>query len=90
MNEMRPDFLNDLDPTLLAALCVPFVAFCALLLLARFELGSRGILIAIAAWIGMFVGCIILGLSLFYFLSAQAVLDIILVLIVFGGDFTIT
>lgn len=62
-----------------------FVAFWVLLFLGREELGLKGIAIAIALWLAVVAG--------FYwadspglFMAAQAIMDVVLVFIVFGGD----
>jgi hypothetical protein len=59
-----------------------------LLFLGREELGLKGIAVAIAVWLGLLTGSLLVDAP-FLFMSAQALLDISLVLIVFRGDVTL-
>ena len=67
--------------TLIALLLFPI-----LLYLGREELGIKGILIFIGIWAALFIGLPALGLSSYFFIVAQVLIDIILVIVVFGGD----
>jgi hypothetical protein len=67
---------------------VAFIAFWVLLFLGREELGFKGIILAIAVWAGLLAGTLWGGVPLL-FASAQAIIDIGLVLVVFGGDIKI-
>jgi len=62
-----------------------FAAFWALLYLGREELGFKGIVIAIVISLGLMVGSVTIDAPSL-FVSAQALLDVALLLIVFGGD----
>ena len=68
---------------------IPFLAFWVLLFLGREELQFKGIAIAIATWLLLLAGVVASGISPYWFVSAQAVVDIVLVLMVFGGDIKI-
>jgi hypothetical protein len=70
-------------------LSLPFIAFWLLMYLGRDELGLKGILISIAIWTVMLLSTLFLGISPYYFVSAQAVFDVILILMIFGGDIQI-
>ena len=70
--------------TLIALLLFPI-----LLYLGREELGIKGILIFIGIWAALFIGLPALGLSSYFFIVAQVLIDIILVIVVFGGDIKI-
>jgi hypothetical protein len=67
-------------------LSLPFIAFWILMYLGRDELGLKGILISIAIWAAAFFGGIVLSISPYLFVSFQAIFDVILILIIFGGD----
>ena len=68
---------------------IPFLLFWVLIFVARDELGRKGIAIAVSIWLALLLGFCTSGLSPYLFVSAQAVLDIVLVLKVFGGDIAI-
>ena len=61
------------------------ILFWALLFFGRDELGIKGIGAAVLVWSGLLVGFIAIGVPAL-FTTAQAVVDIVLVLIVFHGD----
>ena len=82
--------MNDLDPTDWAALLTPVVAFFLLIYVGRADLGLKGILISFTICSLLLLGALTTGIALPYFISALAVVDIFLVFITFGGDFTIT
>jgi hypothetical protein len=73
---------------------IALVLFWVLLFLGRHELGAKWILILIAIWAG---GLIAVALTCspypraagYFFMSYQAVLDIILILVIFKGDLPI-
>ena len=64
----------------------PFVAFWILILVGRSELGLKGVLSCVAIWVGLFLGFMYLDLSSYFFVAAQALLDVVIVLIIFGAD----
>ena len=69
---------------------VPLVLFWILLFLGREELGFRGIIISIAIWLGLLLGSVsTTGGFLYFFIAACALLDIVLLIIIFGGDIDI-
>ena len=53
--------------------------------LGREELGLRGIVISILIWLGLLVGSSFVGLP-YLFVSAEALLDVVLLFIIFGGN----
>lgn len=70
-------------------MAIPFVLFWVLVILARDELGTKGVLIAIGLWLILLIGFMTAGLSPYLFVTAQALLDIGLILVAFGGDIRI-
>ena len=67
----------------------PFVAFWILIFLGREDLGLKGILAFVVIWAGLMAGFMYLSVPSYYFAAAQAFLDIILVLLIFGRDIRI-
>lgn len=65
---------------------IPFFAFWILLFLGRHELGAKGIAIAIAVWAGMYLLFRLTGIQPALLVTGQALIDVVLVLIVFKGD----
>jgi hypothetical protein len=68
---------------------VPFLVFWVTLFLARQELGIKGVLIAIVVWAALFACFYFSRIPPVYFAAAQTLLDIILIIMIFGGDITI-
>ena len=68
---------------------LPFIAFWVLLFFSFDELGFKGVAIAVLIWLALLVGFALAGISAHWFVAAQAILDIGLILIVFGGDIKI-
>ena len=68
---------------------IPFLVFGLLIFLGRQELGIKGIAICVAVWLGLLAGFMAAGISQFYFVAVQAILDVWLILFVFGGDLKI-
>ncbi len=68
---------------------IPFLLFWLLIFLGREELGLKGGLIALAIWAGLLIGFFALSISPYIFVAAQAILDVVLILIIFGGDIKI-
>jgi len=62
------------------------IVFPILLYLGREELGIKGILIFVGIWAALFVGLPAFGLPPYFSTVAQVLIDIILVIVVFGGD----
>lgn len=75
---------------MLGLLDIPFFAFWILLFLGREKLGLRGIAIAIGVWVVVRLIFAVMPIPPSLFVTALAVMDIVLVLIVFGGDVRIT
>ena len=69
---------------------VPFIAFWILLLLGRDELGQKEVCIYIAVWMVLLIGFMALGISPYIFITLQSLFDIVLLIIIFGGDIKIT
>jgi len=69
---------------------VPLVLFWILLCLGREELGFKGIVISVVIWLGLLIGSIFtMGGFLYFFTAANALLDIGLLIVIFGGDIDI-
>ena len=68
---------------------IPFVAFCMLIFIGRSELGFKGVAIFIALWLCLLLGFMKLNLPSYYFVAAQALIDTVLIIIIFGGDIRI-
>ncbi len=68
---------------------IPFAAFWVLIFMGRGELGLKGVLFCVALWIALLVGCVTLDIASYWFVAAQALIDAILIVVVFGGDIRI-
>ena len=68
---------------------IPFLVFWVVLYLARDDLGVKGIAMAVAVWLALLAGILLTGISPLYFVAAQAALDVVLILKVFGEDITV-
>ena len=60
--------------------------FWVIIIVGREELGLKGVITSIGIWFALLFGCWMLGLSMYQFTALQLLLDIVLVLIIFGGD----
>jgi hypothetical protein len=69
---------------------VPFIVFWILLFLGRDELGLKAVCICIAVWMILLIGFMMLGISPYIFITLQSLFDIVLLIMVFGGDIKIT
>ena len=66
------------------------IVFPILLYLGREELGIKGILIFVGIWAALCVVLPALGLAPYFFkIAAQVLIDVILIVVVFGGDIKI-
>jgi hypothetical protein len=65
---------------------IPFILFWVLILLFREELGVKGLLISIIIWAGLLIGCATFKISPYLFVSAQAIYDIVLLIMLVGGN----
>jgi len=68
---------------------VPFLLFWILIFIGRDELGLKGAAISIAIWLALLLGCSLTGLSPYIFVAMQALIDIVLLIIIFGKDIRI-
>ena len=69
---------------------IPFILFLILLYIGREELGFKGIAISIFIWLLLLAGSFFAKETfLYYLVAANALLDIVLLLIIFGGDIDI-
>ncbi|MBM4031940.1 MAG: hypothetical protein FJ291_09160 [Planctomycetes bacterium] len=68
---------------------LPFIIFWLLLFLCRRELGLGGIVVCIAVWAGLLAACVYSTLPPHVFQTGQVVLDILLILCLFGRDIRI-
>jgi len=69
-----------------ALLLIALAFFWVIIIIGREELGLKGVITSIAIWFALLFGCRMLGLSVYSFIALQLFFDIILVLIIFGGD----
>jgi len=60
--------------------------FWVIIIIGREELGLKGVITSIGIWLALSFGCRMLGLSIYHFMALQLLLDVVLVLIIFGGD----
>jgi hypothetical protein len=70
-------------------MAIPFAAFCMLIFIGRSELGFKGIAFFIALWLCLLLGFRMLHLPSYWFVAAQALIDAVLIIIIFGGDIRI-
>lgn len=68
---------------------LPFLVFWLLLFFSRDELGIKGIAFCVAVWLVLLLLFVFSGISPLIFVAVQSVLDIVLVLVTFGGDIRI-
>jgi len=68
---------------------LPSAGFWILIFIGRGDLGLKAILVSVAIWAGLLYGFMSLGIRSYFFVAAQALLDIILILIIFSGDIRI-
>jgi hypothetical protein len=68
---------------------IPILLFLILLYVAGDELGLRGILLCLTISATLLFGCAVLALSPYFFITLQAFMDIILILVIFGHDIRI-
>ncbi len=66
-----------------------FILFWVLIYYGREELRLKGIIISVAIWAALLLGTIYLQDFQYYFYAGHAVLDIVLVLIIFRGNIEI-
>ena len=71
-------------------MAVPFAAFWVLIFIGRAELGFKGVTFCIVLWLGLLIGFMTLDLSSYWFVAAQALLDAVLIIVIFGGDIRIS
>ena len=69
---------------------IPFLAFWILLFLGRDQLGLKGIAIAVGVWLAALLIFSVAGIQPALFVTVQALIDVVLVLIVYKGDVKIT
>ncbi len=65
---------------------IPLVLFFVLLFTCREDLELKGILIFLGIWVAALAVCAVTGVSAYIFVGFQALLDIILIMMFFGGD----
>jgi len=68
---------------------IPFLLFLILLYLGREELGFKWILILFCACLILPLGFSALGISPYFFTAILAIVDVVLIMIIFGGNITI-
>lgn len=65
------------------------IVFWVLMFLGRSELGWKGVSFSVALWAGLLLIFSFFGISPYVFIGVQALLDVVLVIVIFGGDITI-
>jgi hypothetical protein len=70
-------------------IAAPLFIFVILCFVCREELGWKGILICIFTWLSLLIVFRLLNISPYFFVMAEVLLDIVIILYVFGGDITI-
>ena len=68
---------------------LPFLLFWILIFLGRDELGLKGGVVTVVIWLALLLACALTGLSSYIFVAIQALIDIILLITIFGGDIRI-
>ncbi len=68
---------------------LPLVVFIVLLFIGREDVGWKDILGCLLGSVALLFACFLLGFSLYVFIAIQALFDVILLLVIFGGDITI-
>ena len=68
---------------------IPFLLFWLLIFFGREELGLKGAAVTIAIWLALLLGFALTGISPYYFVSIQVLIDIVLLIIIVGGDIRI-
>jgi len=68
---------------------IPFATFWVLIFIGKSELGFKGVVFCVLLWLGLLIGCTMLSLPSYWFIAAQALIDIILIIVIFGGDIRI-
>lgn len=71
--------------TVIVSELTPFLVFWVLVYLGREELGLKGVVISVLIWLGILFGYSSFGPT-YVFIVAQALLDIVLAFIIFGGS----
>ena len=67
----------------------PFIAFWVLIFIGRSELGFKGIVFFVTLWLCLLLGCRMLHLPSYWFTAVQALIDVVLIIVIFGGDIRI-
>ena len=62
---------------------LPFIIFWVIVVLCRKEMGWRWTGVVVAVWLGLFLAFFYSGLNSYYFVGAQALLDAILLVVIF-------
>lgn len=68
---------------------LPFVLFWALLFFGRRELGLKWIIVCIGIWAALWLGCLYLKGPSYIVVAGEVVLDIVLLVVVTGGNIRI-
>jgi hypothetical protein len=65
---------------------LPFVLFWVLLFIGRSELGLKWITVCIGIWVGLWLGCAYLKCPRYVFVAGEVLLDVVLLIVVAGGN----
>jgi hypothetical protein len=67
-------------------MALPFIAFWVLLAIGRKDLGRKKIFSFVAIWLALLIGFVSFSISPHFFVGPLVILDVILILMIFGGD----
>ena len=65
---------------------IPLILFWGIILFGGTMLGWKRVLVCISIWLIFLISFNLLGLSPYYFVGFQALFDIILIMVIMGGD----
>jgi hypothetical protein len=70
--------------TILALMmALPFAIFCVLIFAGRKELGWKGVAGFVAVWAAILGGILALRIDRYFFVAAQAILDVVLLSVIY-------
>lgn len=68
---------------------LPIALFWALIFIGKRELGYKGIIFCVVLWFCLLFGFNQLNLPSYWFVAAQVLIDVVLIIIICGGDIRI-
>jgi len=70
-------------------MALPLIFFVVLLWLGREELGLKGSGLCLLICAALLLGCVFLNISAYVFIALLALFDVVLILVIFGGNIQI-